>query len=231
MPTLVAIDIGGTTVKLALVRTSDAHEILIHEAIDTVAADPGPQIVARIAQAVQRMVDKTGERPVGVGVGCPGLIDNRNGIVVVSANLPTFKQFPLAAEIHKQVGLPTAIHNDAKAAVLGEYNFGAARGVQNIVLLTLGTGVGGGVITVGHYLGRGIAHFIDIFNPERVILAGGASRVTDLMMPGIRRSLVEQCSFDVTRDRVTIEPTTLPNDINVLGAAAVYLTADKSGAL
>jgi glucokinase len=313
MPTLVAIDIGGTTVKLALVRTGDSHEILVHEKVDTGAQDPGPQIVARIAAAVARMIQKTGEKPIGVGVGCPGLIDNKNGIVVVSANLPTFKQFPLAAEIQKQVGLPTAIHNDAKAAVLGEYNFGAARGVRNIVLLTLGTGVGGGVITggrlvtgadnaatelghvkveftnpapcscgtkgcieayvgingikrialqalaanpnsaiksdnvttkalgeaaragdetakqifitVGHYLGRGIAHFIDIFNPERVILAGGASRATDLMMPGIRQSLIEQCSFAVTRDRATIEPTALPDDINVLGAAAVFLTA------
>jgi glucokinase len=316
MPTLVAIDIGGTTVKLALVRAGDSHEIVIHDKIDTGPNDPGEQIVARIAAGVARMIQKTGEKPVGVGVGCPGLIDNHRGIVVVSANLPTFKDFPLAAEIQKQVGLPSAIHNDAKAAVLGEYNFGAARGVQNIVLLTLGTGVGGGVITggrlvtgadnaatelghvkveyanpapcacgtrgcieayvgingirriaaaalstagstsklqaenlttkalseaartgdetarqifitVGHYLGRGIAHFIDIFNPEKVILAGGASRATDLMMPGIRQSLVQQCSFPMTRDRASIEPTALPDDINVLGAAAVFLYAQK----
>ena len=292
------------------------HEIVTHATIDTLAQEPGVNIVARIAQGVRRMIDKTGERPAGVGVGCTGLIDNHRGVVVVSANLPTFKDFPLAAEIQRQVGLPTAIHNDAKAAVLGEFNFGANRGCQNMVLLTLGTGIGGGVITggrlltgadnaatelghvkveftdpapcacgtkgcieaycgingvrriaaaalsaagsrsklsaetlttkalseaaragdetakqifvtVGHYLGRGIAHFIDIFNPEKVILAGGASRATDLMMPGIRQSLVQQCSFAMTRDRATIEPTALPDDINVLGAAAVFLYARK----
>ena len=153
MPTLVAIDIGGTTVKLALVREGEgAHQILVHDKVDTGPQDPGEHIVARIAQGVRRMIDKTGERPAGVGVGCPGLIDNHRGVVVVSANLPTFKDFPLAAEIHRQVGLPTAIHNDAKAAVLGEFNFGANRGCQNMVLLTLGTGIGGGVITGGRLL-------------------------------------------------------------------------------
>jgi glucokinase len=319
MPTVVAIDIGGTTVKLALVQVDDdpatPHEILVHDKVDTGPQDPGDQIVGRIAQGVRRMTEKTGQRPIGAGVGCPGLIDNRNGVVVTSANLPTLKQFPLAAEVERQIGLPTAIHNDAKAAALGEFQFGAARGCQNMVLLTLGTGVGGGVITggklvtgadnaatelghvkveytapapcacgtkgcieayvgingirrialaalatgtktilrtddvstkalsdaaragdevaqqilvtVGHYLGRGIAHFIDIFNPEKVILAGGASRATDLMMPGVRRALVEECSFDMTRDRTTIEPTALPDHINVLGAAAVFLDARK----
>jgi glucokinase len=313
MPTIAGIDIGGTTVKLALVRTGDKHEILTHAKIDTGAKDPGPQIVARMADAVRKMLADTGETAIGVGVGCPGLINNIDGIVVTSANLPTFKDFPLAAELKKQLSLPVAIHNDAKAACLGEFNFGASKGCQNMVLLTLGTGVGGGVIaagklvtgadnaatelghvkveytdpapcscgtrgciesyvgikgiarianaamakspvttltadklatrdisaaaaagdetakqilfTVGQYLGRGIAHFIDIFNPEKVVLAGGASRATPQLMPGIRRSLETYCSFAVTRERAAIVATSLPDDINVLGAAAVYLNA------
>jgi glucokinase len=317
MPTIVAIDIGGTTVKLALVRTDDdpttPHEILIHDKVDTGAKDPGEQIVARIAQGVRRMTEKTGEKPVGAGAGCPGLIDNKKGIVITAGNLPTFRDFPLAAQIEKQLGIPTAIHNDAKAAILGEFNFGPNKGTQNMVLLTLGTGIGGGVITggrlltgadnaatelghvkveyhepapctcgkhgcieayagmagirriatgalagkaastldpsdlttksidraarggdaiarkifhsVGQYLGRGIAHFIDIFNPERVVLAGGASRATDLLMPGIQESLLQYCSFDFTRNRAQVLATSMPDDINVLGAAAVFLNA------
>ncbi|HEY7117715.1 MAG TPA: ROK family protein [Tepidisphaeraceae bacterium] len=319
MPTIVAIDIGGTTVKLALVRAdadpTTPHEILIRDKIDTLAQEPGQRIVARIAEGVNRMIRQTGERPVGAGAGCPGLIDNRRGVVVVSANLPTFREFPLAAELEKQLGLPTAIHNDAKAAMLGEYEFGANRGCANMVLLTLGTGVGGGVITggrlvtgaenaatelghvkveytdpapcgcgthgcleayvgmggirrialailaknpspmidqanlstktfsdaaragdptarqvlitVGEYLGRGIAHFIDIFNPDRVILAGGVSRATDLLMPGIRPALEQYCSFPSTRDRAQVVATSFPDDINVLGAAAVFLNSQK----
>jgi predicted NBD/HSP70 family sugar kinase len=81
------------------------------------------------------------------------------------------------------------------------------------------------LITAGRYLGRGIAHFIEIFNPEKVVLAGGASRATDLLMPGIRESLEKWCSFAFTRDRAKIVATSLPDDINVLGAAAVYLNA------
>ena len=313
MSCIVGIDIGGTTVKLALVRTGERHEIVSHGKIDTGAQDPGVRIVARMADAVRKMLKDTGDQAVGVGVGCPGLIDNKKGVVVTSANLPTFKDFPLAGELQKQLGIDVAIHNDAKAACLGEFQFGASRNCQNMVLLTLGTGVGGGVITggrlltgadnaatelghvkveyadpapcscgtrgciesyvgikgvnriataalakggkttltpdklntrdisaaaragdemakqilstVGHYLGRGIAHFIDIFNPEKVVLAGGASRATDLLMPGIRQSMETYCSFPATRDRATIEATSLPDDINVLGAAAVYLNA------
>lgn len=316
MPTIVGIDIGGTTVKLALVRTGAQHEIVTHAKIDTLAQESGVQIVARIAGAVQQMLTSTGETAIGAGVGCPGLINNKTGIVVTSANLPNFTQFPLAAELQKKLNLPVAIHNDAKAACLGEYQFGASKGCQNMVLLTLGTGVGGGVITggrlvsgaenaatelghvkieyvnaplcacgthgcieayvgmkgvariataalaskpkttlnpnnlttkdlaqaahagdqtatqilitVGQYLGRGIAHFIDIFNPEKVVLAGGVSRATDLLMPGIRQSLNQYCSFAATRDRTSIEPTSLPDDINVLGAAAVFLNRAHS---
>jgi glucokinase len=313
MPSIVAIDIGGTTVKLAVVRTApdgQSHDILVKDKCDTGPADPATVIVARMADAVRRMIARTGEQPVGVGVGCPGLIDSKAGVVVVSANLPTFKQFPLAAELTRQLGLPTFIHNDAKAAMLGEYNFGPNRGTRHMVLLTLGTGVGGGVITggqlitgadngatelghvkveyhdpafcgcgkrgcleaylgmagiqriaaranpawnhttvttkslaeiarngdpiaqqvfttAGHYLGRGIANFIEIFNPEKVVLAGGASRATDLFMPGIRQALEAWCSFAATRDRTQILATTMPDDINVLGACAVFLNAQK----
>ena len=316
MPTIIGIDIGGTTVKLALVRTGEQHQILTHAKIDTLSKEPGVQIVARIADAVRQMLASAGETAIGAGVGCPGLIDNKAGVVATSANLPTFTNFPLAAELQKQLAVPVAIHNDAKAACLGEFQFGASKGCQNMVLLTLGTGVGGGVITggrlvtgaenaatelghvkveytdpapcacgtrgcieayvgmkgvariaaraleakpasslksdqlttkdlaqaaragdptakeilvtVGRYLGRGIAHFIDIFNPEKVILAGGVSRASDLLMPGIRQSLEQYCSFAATRDRTRIEPTSLPDDINVLGAAAVYLNATAS---
>jgi glucokinase len=315
MPTLIGIDIGGTTVKLALIRAGDTHEILTHSRIDTLATEPAEQIAARIAAAAQQLLTDTGQSAIGAGVGCPGLINNHAGLVVTSANLPTFAQFPLAAALESHLHLPVALQNDAKAACLGEYQFGASKGCPNMVLLTLGTGVGGGVIsggklvtgadnaatelghvkvaytdappcgcgtrgciesfvgmkgvarlaaaalaahpdspldpndlttkslaqaaqagdpvaadiliTVGRYLGRGIAHFIDIFNPEKVILAGGVSKATDLLMPGIRQSLEQYCSFPATRDRTTIQATCFPDDINVLGAAAVFLETQR----
>jgi glucokinase len=82
-------------------------------------------------------------------------------------------------------------------------------------------------VTAGRYLGRGIANFVEIFNPERVVLAGGASRATDLLMPGIRESMTRWCSFAATRDRAQVLATTMPDDINVLGAAAVFLNSQR----
>jgi glucokinase len=314
--TVIGIDIGGTTVKLALVRTGNPHQIAATKTLDTQPHDPGTVFAQRVTEAAQSLIPP-GEKVDGAGVGCPGIIDNHRGIVVTSANLPNLKDFPLADEISKNLGgLPTSLQNDAKAAVLGEFLFGSSQYCRNFVLLTLGTGVGGGVIVngqlltgadngateLGHvkvdftptaptcscgktgcleaylgiqgisriaretlaatpggvasatlyttkeitaaaqqgdpiakqilhragtYLGRGIANFIEIFNPEKVVLAGGASRATPFFLPGIRESLLQHCSFAPTRDRTKIEATTLPNDINVLGAAAVYLTAQK----
>src|SRR3954469_7763584 len=126
--TLVGIDIGGTTSKLPLVRTGAQQKVLTTAKIDTGAKDPGEQIVGRIAAAVKKMSADTGERPVGIGAGCPGLINDKTGIVVTSANLPTLKYFALARELTKQIGLPAHVHNDAKAACLGEFQFGANRG-------------------------------------------------------------------------------------------------------
>ena len=152
MPTIIGIDIGGTTVKLALVRTGEKHEILTHAKIDTISKDPGTQIVRRRRRRRTRMcTSPTGETAIGAR-GCPGLINNKTGTVLASANLPTFANFPLAAEFQKQLNLPVAIHNDAKAACLGASTFSASKGCQNMVLLTLGTGVGGGVITGGRLI-------------------------------------------------------------------------------
>ena len=109
MSTLVGIDIGGTTVKLALVRAGAQHQILKTAKVDTGADEPGEKIVGRIADAVRKMSAESGEKPVGVGAGCPGLINDKTGIVVTSANLPTLKNFPLAGELSKQIGLPAHV--------------------------------------------------------------------------------------------------------------------------
>jgi glucokinase len=320
MQTVVGIDIGGTTIKMALVRAGidgQRHQIVKTSSIDTHAQEPGERIVARLANAVRALTHDANATISGVGVGCPGLIDNVAGTVVTSANLPSFRDFPLANLLSQDLGIPVALQNDANAAALGEFEFGAsAKGCRNMVLLTLGTGVGGGVIcdgnllvgadnaaaelghvkveygpgappcgcggrgcietyagiagiariatsilaetpsprlatpnpstkaialaardgdpiasqilhTVGTYLGRAIASFIDIFNPEKVILAGGASRATPFLLPGIDQSLKQYCCFPLTRDRATIEASALPDDINVLGAAAVFLNSER----
>ena len=88
----------------------------------------------------------------GVGIGVPGFIDIQAGVVVGSSNLPGFNDFPVRDHIQKQLGIPIILENDATAAALGEKWIGAGQNVKDLILLTLGTGIGGGVITDGKIL-------------------------------------------------------------------------------
>jgi glucokinase len=85
---------------------------------------------------------------VGVGVGCPGLIDSKNGVVVFAGNL-NLENFPLAKAVADKTGLAVKVTNDANAAALGEAKFGAGKQYKDSILVTLGTGVGGGIIVDG----------------------------------------------------------------------------------
>src|SRR5439155_16482590 len=81
---------------------------------------------------------------------------------------------------------------------------------------------------VGTYLGRGIANLIETFNPEKIVVAGGASAALDLLMPGIRESMQRFCCFAMTRDRTAIERSAIADLVQFLGPAAVFLNAHKS---
>ena len=82
---------------------------------------------------------------------------------------------------------------------------------------------------VGTYLGRGIANLIETFNPEKVVLSGGASAAFDFLLPGIKVTLRKHCCFSVTRERAIIERSTIADDVGLLGPAAVFL--EKRGVL
>jgi glucokinase len=83
----------------------------------------------------------------------------------------------------------------------------------------------GTLYEVGIYLGRGIANMIETFNPEKVVLSGGASAATDFLVPGIKMSLNRYCAFHVTRDRTIIERSSIADAVGFLGPAAVFLAA------
>ena len=87
-----------------------------------------------------------------MGIGVPGFIDIEAGVVIGSSNLPGFNDFPVRDEIQKHLGIPIILENDANAAALGEKWIGAGQNVNDLILLTLGTGIGGGVISRGKIL-------------------------------------------------------------------------------
>lgn len=144
----IGIDLGGTNIKGALV--SAEGEILKEHSIPT-RVDLGPEAVAgRIGQVIAQL--SIGEDTVGgVGVGCPGTVDDASGIVRFAANL-NFVNFDLRSALRAHTALPIHLGNDANAAALGEALFGCGRGAESTIVVTLGTGVGGGVVLDGKML-------------------------------------------------------------------------------
>lgn len=143
---VVGVDLGGTFFKVGLVDV-ESGRILKKVQCETRVDEGGERVVSRMAETILEIID--GESVVGIGVGSPGSIDHDAGVVRFSPNFPDWNDFPLGSLLSRATGLKVFIENDANAFVLGEKWFGAGRGYEHIVALTLGTGVGGGVISHG----------------------------------------------------------------------------------
>jgi glucokinase len=146
---VVGADVGGTSVKYVLVDAAGRR--LVQEDIPTDPADPAGTI-ERLADAVA--VRLGGEQRVaGVGLACAGIVSPGSGLLGRSPNLPGWENSDLAGALKAAFGAVTcAVANDVNAALYGEYRFGAGRGCQHLVMLALGTGVGGGVLVNGRLL-------------------------------------------------------------------------------
>lgn len=151
IPFSIGVDLGGTNLRVAAI--SEVGEVLDRISIST-TFDNGPSgVVNDIVSVIQRVVDDLGSRVFsGVGIGVPGFIDIDSGVVIGSANLPGFQGFPIRDEIEKRLRTHIILENDANAAALGEQWMGAGRGFKDLILITLGTGIGGGIVIDGKIL-------------------------------------------------------------------------------
>jgi glucokinase len=147
----IGVDIGGTNLRAAAV---DRDGNVLDKNSTTTNFMEGREVVLRdITDNIATLRRRLGEDAlVGVGIGIPGFIDMAKGVIVGSHNLLGFDDFPVRDELSKRVGRPVILENDANAAALGEKWLGAGRDVNDLVLLTLGTGIGGGVICGGKVL-------------------------------------------------------------------------------
>ena len=145
----VGVDLGGTNIKSGLL--TDAGEVIAEKATDTEAEGGVTHVLDRMADLVSELMESAGSqfRVVGVGVGVPGQVDVRVGAVREPPNLPGWIEVKVESEMKKRLGLPVSMDNDANAAALGEFAYGAGRGVTEMLMVTLGTGVGGGLILRG----------------------------------------------------------------------------------
>lgn len=140
------IDLGGTFIKCGIV--SNTGEVISKTKIPTGRERHYSKITSDMANMVTKLAKETGVEISGVGIGSPGTIDSEKGVIVYSNNI-AWENVPLAKEIEKALNLPTYITNDANAAALGESFAGAGKEYKDSVLITLGTGVGGGVVIGG----------------------------------------------------------------------------------
>lgn len=151
---VLGIDLGGTRIKTAVV--SGDKEILARDVRSTPADEGVDAVVDAMVESAQAALAEAGvEAADAAGIGAPGPMNWRTGIVYSPPNLKGWTNVPLADLMGKRLGIPCFVDNDANLACYGEYHKGAGRDVESMCLLTLGTGVGGGIIVFGKLL-RGI---------------------------------------------------------------------------
>lgn len=146
MSSFLGVDIGGTNVKLAIVLEDGSIAV---SAASPWSGGP-PEEAVEITRRLRGESRGAAPTPVAAcGVGCAGLVDGRAGVVRTSPNLPTWHDVPLERMMGDALGLPVVLDNDANAAAYAELSVGAAKGAANAVVLTLGTGLGAGIIVDG----------------------------------------------------------------------------------
>ncbi len=179
------IDVGGTDIKIGIVN--DRGEVVASTRFPT-RQEQGPQVaIDRSRDALHRLIEKAGrdQRDVrAIGLGTPGPLDIPNGVILAPTNLPAWRNFPIVEKLAAATGVHVSYANDAGAAAFGEYWIGRGREFESIILITLGTGVGGGIIIGGmsidgaHSHGAEIGHMtIDSSPSARVCSCGQAGHL------------------------------------------------------
>ena len=168
----IGVDLGGTNIATAVVN--EKFEIVGKASIPTNAPRPGEEIAKDIAKSVDLAIENAGvnkDEVASIGIGSPGAVNAEDGVIEFAGNLG-FNHVPLVEYVEKYTGKKAFVENDANAAAYGELIAGAGRGAKNFVAITLGTGVGGGIIIDGkifsgwNSFGAELGHIILQINGE-----------------------------------------------------------------
>src|SRR5574342_372390 len=241
---VIGVDLGGTNLRTALL--SPDGDILAKHKEPTYASEGWKNVVTRLIDGIKEQQESAGERGLAVtavGVGVPGVIQSDRGIVVKSPNFPDWNNLPIKDSLEKALNLPVTVENDANAAALGEQWRGVGCGIKSMILLTLGTGVGGGIILnnqiwqgadgmageLGHMTiipdgrrcGCGNTGCLEMYASARGIVESYRERKTPAM-PSCGESTSEQ-ACEVPASRTESVPSRLGDDAGMVGAAAAAL--------
>lgn len=243
---VLAIDLGGSKIITALI--SHEYQMIAREYCPTLA-DEGPEsVVDRMISAADHLLSLSNislSQLSGISIAAAGIIDMEKGVITSSPNLPGWHDIPLRGIIEERCQVNTFLLNDASAAALGEHRFGAGKGVNNLIYITVSTGIGGGIIINGRlYLGSSggageIGHAtIDVNGPGcncgntgcLEVLASG----TAVAREAIRRisyggkssltEMVESKIEDITAEQVSLAAQNGDSlALEVIGKAVAYL--------
>lgn len=152
LPPVLAVDLGGTQMRAGVLRGAELlSRVVLQTGADRRPESMLPRAFAALEQALQQ-ASVTLEQIAGIGIGAPGPLDSRTGIVYTPPNMPGWEALPLRQLFAQRYHVLVYVENDANAAALGEFLFGAGQGCQHMVYLTISTGIGGGVIAGGRLL-------------------------------------------------------------------------------
>jgi glucokinase len=152
LPLVVGVDLGGTQLRVAVLQGA---ALLSRVGLLTGEGATPERLIPRICDAIREALKEAGvplEKVAGIGVGAPGPLNNQTGVIYSPPNLPGWENVPIRDILKEQFPVPIFIENDAHCAALGEYMFGAGQGSEDMVYMTVSTGIGGGVITKGRLL-------------------------------------------------------------------------------
>lgn len=145
---VIGVDLGGTNIRVAVITGSGELRQRSHTPTH---ADEGPDaVIRRVGEQIEKVASEAGlDKDVPVGIASPGPLNPRTGVVLYTPNLPGWRNVPFVERLTDQIGRPATLQNDGNCGALGERRFGSAQGVDNLIYLALGTGIGGGIISEG----------------------------------------------------------------------------------
>jgi glucokinase len=235
---IVGVDLGGTNIVVSSMSL-DGSRLFGAQSEPTHAQAGADAVVARMARMVNTTIDITTREAgvprsavLGVGIGAPGTVDRKRGLVLAAPNLKWY-DFPLIERMAALTGLPVRIDNDANCATYGEWWLGAARGGTNVVGVTIGTGVGGGIIVDRHvYHGSSdaageIGHITIDLNGRRC----GCGNYGCLEAYASGSAIAERAREALHNDESSVLPSLVDGDVSRITAAVVYQAAGQGDAL
>ncbi len=213
--TVLAADFGGTNLRAAVV--DESGQLVDRRVLDTPIEASKDEIIAEVTGLLFSIARAAPDPPLAACVATAGLVDADNGRVILAPNIPGFRNLPLTPPIQERLGIPAYIENDASAAALGEFRFGAGRGLRHLLHATLGTGIGGGIVINGRlYRGAsGLAGEIGhiILDPAGPLCNCGSRGCLEALVSGVAfsgraRRLIASGRSSTLRDMVgEREPT------------------------